>query len=137
MTKRLAEQLPPGAPELAAFDAAVTSAEHRRVLVKAASQTPYSKHTLRNYRYRFNHYQRWARDHGFQADPEFISDELAEAYVIHQATVDRYHPQTIRVSLGALRFYASRARVSPEPSFRAAFDVLLRYSVAVANAKPE
>lgn len=137
MTKRLAERLPPGAPELAAFDAAVTSSEHRRVLVKAASETPYSKHTLRNYRYRFNHYRRWARDHGFQTDPEFISDELAEAYVIHQATVDRYHPQTIRQSLGALRYYASRARVSPEPSFRSAFDVLLRYRVALDQAKTQ
>lgn len=120
MKKRLVDRLPQGA--LDDYDTTVATAEHRRSLTRT-----YSRETMRAYRYRLANYQRWCQMRGYQTDPAFISDARAEEYVAHQATVDRFDPDTINQSLAALRYHAERAGVNPMPSFKPAFDVLHTY----------
>lgn len=119
--ERFADRVPPGAFD--DYDAVEDKIEHRRALAPDLSDG-----TKRNYRCRFNHYQRWCATHHYQPDAAFISDARAEEYVADQTGPGiRFHPETIQQSLSALRYYAERAGVDPVPSLRAAHDRLRTY----------
>lgn len=125
--ERLRDRLPEGA--LDAYDETAGRTDARLALTRA-----YSRSTLRNYRYRFDNYKRWCVAKGYQPDILHISDARAEEYVTDQTLPpDRYHPETIKQSINALRYYAERAGISTMPSFRDAYARLHVYMAELAG----
>lgn len=109
----LIERLPPDAPELESFDAAVTRVEHRRSV-----GSNFARNTVKAYERRYRRYVEWCAEVGYQAEPQFITTEKIAEFTEHMVTVMRYMPFTIWQGVRALEIYAERAgiAVSTEPA---------------------
>jgi integrase-like protein len=128
----LIERLPADAPELADFDATVHNVEHRR------SAMQYADNTEKAYTRRYRRYVEWCQSVGYQAGPEFITEEKMFEYTKYMATEQRYALKTIYQALRALKIYKERATGST-PSAEAALGVLDTYRDTLAKldlAKP-
>lgn len=126
------EGLPPGAPELAKFDASVESVDHRRSLATAfdpASDERYARC--------FRRYQEWCSLVGYQSGPDTITADKVREFTIYMTTVGssytgkRYTIETVWTTIRALELYAERAglAVSVEP----ALGILDQYRIELGD----
>lgn len=121
--RRLADRLSDGAPELAAFRAVVRDADSRRSL-----NAPLAKETRRKYEFWLRTYLAWRAENKFQPGLAGMTDEVLAEFVAALTLREKpYDPRSIRQALSALRHWAERAAVDPQPSFRAAFNLLAEY----------
>lgn len=119
MEHRLSEGLPPGAPELARFDASVDEVDHRRSL-----STKLDPASMERYARCFRRYKEWCSQVGYQSGPDTITADKVREFTIYMTKVgssytgNRYTVDTVWTTVRALEVYAERAglAVSVEPA---------------------
>jgi hypothetical protein len=121
--RRLADRLSEGAPELAAFRAVVHEVDNLRSLI-----VPLAKETRRKYEFWLRTYLAWRAENKFQPSLAGMTDEVLAEFVAALAVREKpYDPRSIKQALSAMRHWAERTAVDPQPSFRAAFNLLAEY----------
>jgi hypothetical protein len=126
--RRLADRLSDGAPELAAFRAVVRDVDSRRSLT-----VPLAKETRRKYEFWLRAYLDWRTQNRFQPSLAGMTDDGLVDFVVSLTERERpYDPRSIKQALSALRYWAERAAVDPQPSFRAANNLLAQYDNVLA-----
>jgi hypothetical protein len=104
VTGHLIERLPPGAPEMADFDAKVVELDARRSLSRS-----YGRETVRRYMRGYNRYKEWCRETDQQVGPEQVTSEKIRLFTDYMCTVKRYAPQTIWKNVRGVAWLAERA----------------------------
>lgn len=111
----LIERLPPGAPEMASYDARAADVDHRRSLTYDFA-TSSEKRYARCYR----RYTEWCAlpTVAYQSAPDRITAEKVREFAVYMSTEARYTVQTMWHTIRALEIYAERAGVwvSMEPA---------------------
>lgn len=125
-------RVPRDAPALVEFAATVGQRDHRRELTR-----DYGRGTEVRYRRCFRRYQEWCQEvagyRGHQAGADQITDVKLDEFVTWMTTerVPLYAPETVSLSIRALRWYAARHGVSL--SGQGARGILDSYLVAIAK----
>lgn len=107
------EGLPPGAPELAHFDATAEHVDHRRSLT-----TDFDPKSDQRYARCYRRYREWCAEAGYQGDPEWVTPEKLREFTVHMTKVGspftgkRYTKQGVWTMLRAVELFAERAGVS-------------------------
>jgi hypothetical protein len=104
----LIERLPPGAPEMADFDATVAELDARLSLSRN-----YDPETVRRYMRGYRRYVDWCREDDVreQTDPELITSGKIRRFTDWMCTVKRYEPQTIWKNIRGVEWLAERVGV--------------------------
>lgn len=128
----ISARLPKGSGALAEHDASIEQVDHLAVAGRRGRTKKPSTHTERAYGRWLRIFQAWCAERGYQTDlllslNDRTAEEFAEWLVVDTEDRPRYTPNSVRQALGALRYWAAKRSLDPQPSFNAAYGVLHNY----------